>query len=69
VRGRLIDTHDAPVAPEVWDLYAKSLARFGSVPTMVEWDASIPGFEVLYAEVQKAGRHRAACCGAVERAA
>lgn len=69
VRGRLIDTHDAPVAPDVWDLYAKSLARFGSVPTMVEWDASIPVFDVLYAEVQKAGRHRAAFCGAVERAA
>jgi uncharacterized protein (UPF0276 family) len=69
VRGRLIDTHDAPVAPEVWDLYAKSLARFGSVPTMVEWDASIPVFDVLYAEVQKAGRHRAAFCGAIERAA
>jgi uncharacterized protein len=69
VRGRLVDTHDAPVAPEVWELYALAIARCGAVSTMVEWDASIPAFAVLHAEVQKAARHRAALVAAADRAA
>jgi uncharacterized protein len=69
VRGRLVDTHDAPVAPAVWDLYALALARCGGVATMVEWDAKIPSFDVLFAEVQKAARYRAAVVTEGDRAA
>jgi len=69
VRGRLVDTHDAPVAPDVWDLYALALARFGAVATMVEWDAKVPAFAVLHAEVQKAARYRAALAAERDRAA
>lgn len=52
----LIDTHDQPVCDEVWALYAHAIGRFGVVPTMVEWDAKIPAYEILEAEVDKA-RH------------
>ncbi|HEY2929392.1 DUF692 domain-containing protein, partial [Piscinibacter sp.] len=33
-----IDDHGSRVAPEVWALYRQALARFGAVPTLVEWD-------------------------------
>ena len=38
----LIDDHGAPVADEVWTLYRRAVARFGSVPTLVEWDRQLP---------------------------
>lgn len=47
----IIDTHDAPVAPEVWALYGAAVRRFGSVPTMIERDDNIPAFEVLVEEL------------------
>ena len=46
----LIDTHGAPVAPEVWALYERALRRFGRVPTLIEWDSHIPEFAVLQSE-------------------
>ncbi len=50
----IIDTHDQPVVDEVLSLYAYTLARAGRVPnSMVEWDAQIPPWEVLYAELDK----------------
>ena len=53
--GRLlVDTHAARVAPEVWDLYAAAVARFGPVPTLVEWDACLPPLAVLLEEVDRA---------------
>jgi uncharacterized protein (UPF0276 family) len=50
----LLDTHGARVHPPVWDLYEAALARFGAVPTLVEWDSDIPCFEVLQAEAARA---------------
>ncbi len=50
----LVDTHGAPVAPAVWTLYEEALARFGPVPTLVEWDNDIPAFEVLAREAATA---------------
>jgi uncharacterized protein (UPF0276 family) len=49
-----IDTHNTHVADEVWTLYGAALQRFGSVPTLIEWDADIPALEVLQAEAAKA---------------
>ena len=46
----VIDTHGAPVAPEVWSLYAAAIRRFGRVPTLIEWDTDIPAFGVLERE-------------------
>ena len=50
----LIDTHGAPVAPEVWTLYEHALQRFGPVPTLIEWDTDIPEFAVLLGEAATA---------------
>jgi uncharacterized protein (UPF0276 family) len=50
----LFDTHSAPVHEDVWKLYRLAVQRFGSVPTLVEWDADIPPFERLCAESERA---------------
>jgi uncharacterized protein (UPF0276 family) len=50
----LIDDHGSAVAEPVWDLYAAAIARFGHVPTLVEWDTNLPSFERLVAEARRA---------------
>jgi uncharacterized protein (UPF0276 family) len=50
----VIDTHDHPVADPVWDLYRKAVERLGPVPTLIEWDAEIPAFDVVLGEARKA---------------
>ena len=52
----LIDTHGAAVSDEVWCLYEYAIARFGNVPSLVEWDSDIPALAVLLAEAEKANR-------------
>jgi uncharacterized protein len=58
-RPMLIDDHGSAVSPEVWSLYARAVARFGRVPSLVEWDTDVPSLPVLLAEVQKAERRLA----------
>lgn len=50
----LVDHHGAAVAEPVWDLYRAALARFGRVPTLVEWDAELPPVDILLAEAARA---------------
>jgi uncharacterized protein (UPF0276 family) len=50
----LIDTHGAPVAPAVWQLYARAITRYGPRPTLIEWDLDIPDFTVLQKEAATA---------------
>ncbi len=50
----LIDSHDRPVAPAVWELYERVVAAAGPVPTMIEWDNDIPQWPVLHGEVLRA---------------
>ena len=50
----LIDTHDAPVDPAVWALYAETVRRTGAVPTMIERDGAIPDLEDLLTELDLA---------------
>lgn len=50
----LVDSHDAPVAPEVWALYARLVARIGARPTLIERDDNLPDFSTLFAERQRA---------------
>lgn len=50
----LIDTHGDRVAEPVWALYAAALARFGAVPTLIEWDTDIPPLATLLAEADRA---------------
>jgi uncharacterized protein (UPF0276 family) len=52
----IIDTHDAPVAPEVWALYQRAAARIGPVSTLIERDASIPPLGELLDELDVARR-------------
>lgn len=58
----LVDTHDHPVSPPVWDLYGAAVDRFGPVPTLIEWDDRIPPFHQLAAEAAKAEAVRLAAC-------
>ena len=53
-RELLIDTHDSPVCPAVWALYREALARFGPVPTLIEWDADLPALPALVGEADRA---------------
>jgi len=53
-----IDTHDGRVIDEVWALYAEVHRRAGNRATLLEWDAHIPPFEEVHAEVLKAARYR-----------
>lgn len=52
IEGRTlrIDDHGSRVAEQVWALYAEALARFGAVPTLIEWDTDVPPLEVLLDE-------------------
>ena len=52
-----IDDHGSRVAPAVWALYAKALARFGTVPTLIEWDTVVPALDVLLDEAAQAQAH------------
>jgi uncharacterized protein (UPF0276 family) len=52
--GAVIDHHGAAVAPPVWELYRAALARFGSLPTLIEWDTDIPPLAELLGEARKA---------------
>lgn len=50
----IIDTHDDFVVDAVWTLYRQACELTGGVSTLLEWDAHIPSFEVVHAEVLKA---------------
>jgi uncharacterized protein len=50
----LVDTHDAPVAPGVWTLYERLIARIGARPTLIERDEHLPDFSELLAERARA---------------
>jgi uncharacterized protein (UPF0276 family) len=50
----LIDHHGDYISNEVWQLYKAAITRFGSVPTLIEWDTEIPEFDVLKNEAEKA---------------
>jgi uncharacterized protein (UPF0276 family) len=50
----IIDTHDNHVIDPVWELYRTAHQLTGGVSTLLEWDANIPPFPVVHAEVLKA---------------
>ena len=50
----LIDSHGAPVAPEVWALFDRFVARAGPRPTLIERDAELPPFAELLRERNRA---------------
>lgn len=52
----LVDSHDAPVAPEVWALYRHTIQRIGPRPTLIERDGNVPSFNALMDERTRAHR-------------
>jgi uncharacterized protein len=53
----LIDTHDGRVCDDVWALYAAAIDLIGARPTLIEWDANLPAFDVLEDEARIAETH------------
>lgn len=49
-----IDTHDGHVVDEVWRLYRLASDLTCGVSTLLEWDARIPSFDEVHAEVLRA---------------
>lgn len=50
----LIDTHNRPIVPAVWDLYRHTIQQIGRKPTMIEWDSDLPALETLCLEAYRA---------------
>jgi uncharacterized protein (UPF0276 family) len=65
----LLDTHSDHVVGGVWDLYRRAIRRCGPTSTLVEWDESIPPWEVLAAEAARAREVRAEAIGRAEEEA
>ncbi|RUL87963.1 MNIO family bufferin maturase [Tautonia sociabilis] len=56
----IVDTHDGEVVDPVWELYRLAHQLTGGVSTLLEWDAKIPPFPAVHAEVLKARDYMAA---------
>lgn len=52
-----VDTHDSEVIDPVWELYRLAHKLTGGASTLLEWDAKIPEFPVVHAEVLKAKQY------------
>lgn len=48
----IIDDHSRAVSDECWELYRYALQRFGSVPTLIEWDNELPSWQQLIGEAK-----------------
>ena len=58
----VIDDHGSRVCDAVWTLYGHAIARFGPVPTLIEWDTDVPALDVLLDEVNRARLCGVAAC-------
>jgi uncharacterized protein (UPF0276 family) len=54
----ILDTHSDYVIDTVWGLYRYAHRRLGGTATLLEWDANIPGFDVVHGEALKARQFR-----------
>ena len=54
--SHIVDTHDAIVCDEVWDLYRAAVRHFGAVSAIIERDDHIPPLAELVAELDVARR-------------
>lgn len=61
--GFILDAHNCRIWDEVWGLYGHAVERFGTVPTLIEWDNDIPELEVLLDEANKANKIIESKCG------
>jgi uncharacterized protein len=53
----ILDTHDHPVCPPVWQLYRRAIERSGRTATLLEWDDRIPSFDEVHREALKATKY------------
>jgi uncharacterized protein len=53
----VIDDHSCAVNEPVWQIYRHAHARFGQVPTLVEWDTDVPALSVLTQQLGMARRY------------
>lgn len=53
----IVDTHDRPVRPEVWQLFRLAWSLTGGASTLLEWDGDIPALADCRAELLKANDH------------
>ncbi len=67
--SHIVDTHDALVCDEVWDLYRTALRRFGPVSTIIERDDNIPPLAEMVDELGKAREIAAEVLGSEARGA
>ena len=51
---QIIDSHDAPVPPEIWQLLKQTLSLTGPTSVLVEWDSQLPAVSRLLQETQTA---------------
>ncbi|OGT45627.1 MAG: hypothetical protein A3E82_09025 [Gammaproteobacteria bacterium RIFCSPHIGHO2_12_FULL_38_11] len=51
--SHIIDTHDDKIIDDVWDLYAKAVARFPDTPLIIERDSNIPELSELMDELNR----------------
>jgi len=54
--GSFIDSHDAPVPPDVWELFKRVISKTGPTSVLVEWDNLLPPVSRLLEEAQLADR-------------
>jgi uncharacterized protein (UPF0276 family) len=50
----IIDTHDAAIVADVWDLYTKAKHYFPGVSVIIERDANIPSLAEMMMELERA---------------
>lgn len=48
-----IDTHDAPVPPEVLDLLKFTVKLIGKSSPLIEWDEDLPSLQYLLSEANQ----------------
>lgn len=61
--GKIVDSHDAPVPPEVWDLFSYVISKTGPSSVLVEWDNLCPNVDRLLEETQIADKLMAEIAG------
>ncbi len=50
----LIDSHNCPIVPAVWDLYQRAILHLGRKATIIEWDTDLPALDTLCLEAYRA---------------
>lgn len=53
-REVLIDTHNKPIVPAVWELFKETIIHLGNKPTIIEWDKDLPELNTLCLEAYRA---------------